>query len=234
MAQLTLLNNDEIDFPPVEYALTDPDGLLAIGGDLSTARLEQAYRHGIFPWFNEGDPLMWWSPSQRCVILCAEFNLNKTFKKFLRKTSFKVTLNQDFNAVISHCRLPRKNEAGTWIDTNMTTAYNQLHVNGRAHSVEVWDNNELVGGLYGIFTNNTFCGESMFSKVPNASKTALYALSIFLLAHDIALIDCQIENPHLVSLGAKIISRQQFISHLSSNEAPISSINWQAKELNFG
>lgn len=234
MSQLTLLNLDDNYFPEVGSALSNPDGLLAVGGDLSTERLMNAYQRGIFPWFNAGDPLMWWSPSKRCIILCAEFNRNKTFTKFLRKTSFKVTLNKDFESVISHCRLPRKNESGTWIDDQMSAAYNQLHANKLAHSVEVWDNNDLVGGLYGVFINNTFCGESMFSLTANASKTALYALSVYLLKHKVTLIDCQIENPHLMSLGATIISRNDFMTHLSLNKTLENHIDWQTKELNFG
>lgn len=231
MSQLTMLNNIDISFPPVHLALEEPDGLLAIGGDLTTPRLINAYQNGVFPWFNEDDPLMWWSPSQRCIIYCDDFYVNKSFNKFLKKCPFKITINQAFEAVINHCRLPRKDECGTWIDNKMTNAYLQLHEENNAHSVEVWQDNELVGGLYGVFVNHTFCGESMFSLVPNASKTALWALSNFLKAHHVSLIDCQIENPHLLSLGAVIIPRHEFINHLQKNTLGESAIDWCAKEL---
>jgi len=233
MSQLTILNNDDISFPPVQYALKDPDGLLAIGGDLTSQRLINAYQHGIFPWFNEDDPLMWWSPTMRCVIYCEDFYVNKSFKKFLNKCRFKVTINHAFDAVINHCRLPRKDECGTWIDDGMTNAYIGLHAKKITHSVEVWHDNALVGGLYGVFINNTFCGESMFSFMPNASKTALLALSKFLSKHNVNLIDCQIDNPHLLSLGAVLISRDEFVCHLSGHSSQMASINWDPKEISF-
>lgn len=231
MSQLTMLNNIDISFPPVHLALEEPDGLLAIGGDLTTPRLINAYQNGVFPWFNEDDPLMWWSPSQRCIIYCDDFYVNKSFNKFLKKCPFKITMNHAFEAVINQCRLPRKDECGTWIDDQMTQAYLQLHTNEIAHSIEVWQGDTLVGGLYGVFINNTFCGESMFSLVPNASKTALWTLAKFLKEHHISIIDCQIENPHLMSLGAVLIPRHEFIKHLHINKPCVSTIDWCAKDI---
>jgi len=233
MSQLTMLHNDDINFPPVHLALTEPDGLLAVGGDLTSQRLIKAYQQGIFPWFNEGDPLMWWSPARRCVIYCSDFYVNKSFNKFLKKCEFTITINHAFEAVINHCRLPRKDDCGTWIDDQMTKAYVGLHNQKIAHSVEIWHDNTLVGGLYGVFVNNTFCGESMFSLMPNASKTALLALSKFMQKHDVLLIDCQIDNPHLSSLGAVLIPRREFVSHLSSTNIKMPTINWDPKEITF-
>ncbi|WP_435276876.1 leucyl/phenylalanyl-tRNA--protein transferase [Psychrobium sp. nBUS_13] len=229
MSQLTLLKMDNIDFPPVELAMNEPDGLLAIGGDLSEERLLNAYFHGIFPWFNEDDPIMWWSPSKRCVIDCNEFHVSKSFRKFLRQSTIRITINKQFNNVINYCRQPRKDELGTWIDDKMANAYSNLHYQGHAHSIEAWQNDQLIGGLYGIFINNTFCGESMFSLAPNGSKVALLGLSQFLKQHNVSMIDCQIENPHLMSLGAKLISRHAFVEHLS-NTLP-SKIDWQSQEI---
>lgn len=232
MSQLTLLDGNNLYFPPVHFALDDPDGLLAIGGDLSSQRLIRAYEHGIFPWFNEQDPIMWWSPKQRCVIFCDQFHVSKSLAKFLRKTPLKVTLNTDFSTVINQCRQPRKNQPDTWIDNSMTEAYTRLHHQGYAHSVEVWHEEKLIGGLYGLFVNNVFCGESIFSLIPNGSKIALYALSSFLLQRDVNLIDCQLENPHLMSLGATLIPRQQFIQHITLAPSR-DDINWMPQELSI-
>ncbi|MGB1297980.1 MAG: leucyl/phenylalanyl-tRNA--protein transferase [Psychrobium sp.] len=231
MSQLTLLDPTSIEFPPVHFALSEPDGLLAVGGDLTDARLINAYQNGIFPWFNEDDPIMWWSPSQRCVIDCHEFHVSRSLAKFIRKTPLRVTINHAFEDVIHQCRQPRKDGLGTWIDNKMTYAYIELHRQGNAQSIEVWENDKLIGGLYGVSMSNVFCGESMFSIKPNGSKIALLALSKFLLAHNISLIDCQIENPHLISLGAKLIERDEFITYISK-QAP-STINWQPQELPF-
>jgi len=231
MPQLTMLNDTDIDFPSTALALTDPDGLLAIGGNLSRARLTAAYQQGIFPWFNERDPIMWWSPSVRCVIPCEQFHISKSFKKFLKKSNYKVSINKAFPDVINHCKATRKDGLGTWINQDMEVAYNELHQHNLAHSVEVWQEQQLIGGLYGVFTNNTFCGESMFSLMPNASKTALYALSQFLMECDIPLIDCQITNPHLTSLGAIEIKRLDFVKHLEENQNTPTVVNWQARDI---
>jgi len=231
MPQLTMLSDTDVDFPSTELALIDPDGLLAIGGDLSCNRLSNAYQHGIFPWFNEHDPIMWWSPSIRCVIPCKAFHVSKSFKKFLNKSDFVVSINKAFPQVINHCKATRKDGLGTWINQDMESAYIQLHHRHIAHSVEVWQNDKLVGGLYGIFTNHTFCGESMFSLLPNASKTALYALSQLLIQSQVPLIDCQIVNPHLTSLGAIEIKRAAFIEHLKQHQHTATKVNWQPRDI---
>lgn len=231
MSQLIMLNHHDISFPPPQQALIEPDGLLAMGGDLSTERLINAYQQGIFPWFNEQDPIMWWSPVLRCVIPTNQFHISKSFKKFLKKSQYKVSINKEFSRVISHCKAKRKDGLGTWINKDMENSYNALHVINAAHSVEVWQNDELIGGLYGVFTNNTFCGESMFSLQPNASKTALYALSLFLSKHHVPLIDCQISNPHLTSLGAINIERTDFLEHLKYNKDISDTINWEPRDI---
>jgi len=231
MSHLILLKPNDISFPPHDHALVEPDGLLAIGGDLSVERLTFAYQHGIFPWFNESDPIMWWSPAKRCVIPTNSFHVSKSFNKFLKKSLYTVSINKAFSRVIAHCKVIRKDGLGTWINNDMESSYNELHENNKAHSVEVWKNNELVGGLYGVFVNNTFCGESMFSLQQNASKTALYALSNFLVDHQVPLIDCQITNPHLTSLGAIEIPRKEFIDHLTNNKNISNTINWQPRDI---
>ncbi len=231
MPQLTMLNHNDIIFPSPNNALLEPDGLLAMGGDLSLERLTNAYRQGIFPWFNEHDPIMWWSPSLRCVIPTSQFHVSKSFKKFLNKSRYKVSINKDFKRVIAHCKITRKDGLGTWINQDMENSYNGLHLNNTAHSVEVWQDDELIGGLYGVFINNTFCGESMFSLLPNASKTALYALSMLLIKHQVPLIDCQITNPHLTSLGAIEMTRSNFIEHLNNNKNIANTINWKPRDI---
>jgi len=204
------LLDDEIIFP--DPALAEPDGLLAIGGDLSPARLVLAYQHGIFPWFSADDPILWYAPHERCVIFPEQIKMSKSMKKVLRDGLFKVTVNQAFDVVIKQCALtPRNGQDGTWITTEMQHAYLSLHQLGIAHSVEVWLEEELVGGLYGIKMGKVFCGESMFSEVSNASKTAL----IYLAKHlDFELIDCQLPNEHLMSLGAEMISSRQYLDIL--------------------
>lgn len=204
------LPDDEIVFPNPELA--DEDGLLAVGGDLSAERLILAYQNGIFPWFSDDDPICWYSPHERCVIYPDRLKVSKSMKQVLKNGGFKVTANQAFAEVIAHCaKIPRKDQPGTWITKEMQHAYFNLHQLGWAHSVEVWQNESLVGGLYGIAINKVFCGESMFSLMSNASKVAM----IFLCQQsDFELIDCQLPNDHLLSLGAEMIEREKYMELL--------------------
>lgn len=205
------LPDDEIVFPNPELA--DEDGLLAVGGDLSAERLILAYQNGIFPWFSEDDPICWYSPHERCVVYPDKIKVSKSMRQTLKSGGFKVTANQAFEKVIASCaKLPRKDQPGTWITKEMQEAYINLHQLGWAHSVEVWQNETLVGGLYGIAIHKVFCGESMFSSVSNASKIAL----IFLCQKtDFELIDCQLPNDHLLSLGAEMINRETYMQFLN-------------------
>jgi leucyl/phenylalanyl-tRNA--protein transferase len=203
------LLDDNPGFP--DPALAEEDGLLAIGGDLSTERLLIAYSNGIFPWFSEGEPILWYSPHERCVIYPDKIKISKSMRKVLKEGIFKVTFNEAFSDVILNCaNTERKGQDGTWITNEMQEAYINLHQQGYAHSVEVWLNDQLVGGLYGLKVNRVFCGESMFSHVSNASKAAL----IFLSKMNIDLIDCQLPNDHLMSLGAEMISRELYMETL--------------------
>lgn len=204
-------------FPPVSEA--NYDGILAIGGDLSTERLQLAYRNGIFPWFNEGEPIVWWSPNPRMVLFLEELIVSKSMRNILNRNSFKVTFNQNFRDVISNCqKIKRDGQNGTWISNNMIEAYCKLHEMGFAKSVEVWENDELVGGLYGVDLGHVFCGESMFSKVSNASKVAFIALVTQLKNENYKLLDCQVYNPHLESLGCREIDREEFMSILENKK----------------
>ncbi|MGB1307848.1 MAG: leucyl/phenylalanyl-tRNA--protein transferase [Oceanihabitans sp.] len=203
--------NQNIEFPDVANA--DHEGLLAIGGDLSVERLLLAYKNGIFPWFNEGDPYMWWSPDPRFVLYPEKLKVSKSMKQILRKSDFTVTVNKNFLAVIEACSQAKRNgQSGTWITKNMVQSYLQLHTLGYAKSIEVWQNNILVAGLYGIdLKNGVFCGESMFTNVSNASKVGFIT---FLQNTKYKLIDCQIFTNHLASLGAEEITRKKFLSYL--------------------
>jgi len=196
---------------------SNKDGLIAIGGDLSVERLMHAYHLGIFPWFNEGQPLFWWSPDPRMILLPESFKVSKSLKKTILSNKYKITLNTSFEEVINCCsKIKRKGQQGTWITNNMITAYLQLHKKGHAQSVEVWSDNQLVGGLYGIDLKEKkiFCGESMFSKKNNASKIALYYLVKKLKTENYRLIDCQMYTSHLESLGAQEIPRHEFLKYL--------------------
>ncbi|RZS99618.1 leucyl/phenylalanyl-tRNA--protein transferase [Aquimarina brevivitae] len=204
-----------IDFPPVTYA--DQDGLLAIGGDLSTERLLYAYNHGIFPWYNEGQPILWFSPDPRMVLFPDELKVSKSMKQVLRKNLFQVTFNTQFTSVIQNCSsIMRPGQQGTWITDEMKEAYTALHEKGIAMSTEVWQDEMLVGGLYGVWLKEkgVFCGESMFAKVSNASKVGFISLIRHLKSQGLKLVDCQVYTDHLASLGAKEISRNQFLSFL--------------------
>lgn len=233
-------------FPPVAQALPEPDGLLALGGCLSIPRLINAYQSGIFPWFGRNDPILWWSPSKRAVIFPQQLHISRSLAKFMRKTPYRITLNMAFNSVIKQCAtIPRGSpNNGVWITADMIRAYEELHQAGHAHSIEIWRDDQLVGGLYGVLVGTVFCGESMFSKAENASKVALVAIRDYLLPYGLTLIDCQIPNPHLATLGAEIIPRGKFISLLKSglnstkgtsvkeSSAPISGQYMLPRELN--
>jgi leucyl/phenylalanyl-tRNA--protein transferase len=201
------LSKDKIWFPAPELA--DEDGLLAIGGDLSVQRLLLAYRNGIFPWFSEGDPILWYAPQERFVLFPENLKVSSSMLKILRSGIFRITYDQAFIRVINACANSiRKDQKGTWITDNMKSAYIQLHNLGYAHSVEVWENDLLVGGLYGVQINHVFCGESMFSNVSNASKAALIALC---QNKNFKLIDCQVYTRHLESMGADFISLEEYL-----------------------
>lgn len=203
----------DIKFPDVNKATKD--GLLAIGGDLSVERLVHAYKHGIFPWYSEGEPILWWSPNPRFVLFPENLKISKSMRQILRNKDFTVTVNKAFKEVITECsKVKRNGQGGTWITNGMIEAYSKLHELGYATSVEVWKNNNLVGGLYGVDLNNgVFCGESMFSKVNNASKVAFIT---FIQNTDYKLIDCQVYTNHLESLGAEEIPRDVFLENLRS------------------
>jgi len=200
------LPENELIFP--NPSLAEPDGLLAIGGDLSSDRLILAYENGIFPWFSEEEPICWYAPHERCVIYPEKVKISKSMRKIIADQVFTVTMDTAFEEVIVNCaQTPRKDQDGTWITTAMQQAYIKLHKEGWAHSVEVWHNGKLTGGLYGIHINNVFCGESMFSLMSNASKTALIWLC---KTNKYNLIDCQVPNDHLLSLGAEMIPRDSY------------------------
>jgi len=204
------LNNDLI-FPPTELA--EPDGLLAVGGDLSVARLQLAYQSGIFPWYSDDTPILWYAPHERFVLFPQELRISKSMQKIIKQNVFTVTWDKAFADVISACsQVPRSGQDGTWITEDMKEAYVRLHHHGIAHSVEVWQNNKLVGGAYGVEVGNVFCGESMFSKVSNASKIALIILC---QTEKYKLIDCQVYTEHLESMGARMISREEYMAILS-------------------
>lgn len=208
------------DFPPAELAMREPDGLLAAGGDLSPERLLCAYGRGIFPWFSAGQPILWWSPDPRAVLFPEEFHVSRSLRKSVRKQRFTYSLDKDFAGVIKACStVPRPGQDGTWITAQMREAYLELHRQGHAHSVEVWNDETLVGGLYGIAIGRIFFGESMFSHVTDASKAAFLLLVKQLQAWRFSLIDCQLENPHLVRLGSRNIPRGDFLARLQRNSA---------------
>ena len=198
---------DKIEFPP--YELTTDDGIIALGGDLSEERLIFAYKNGIFPWFSEGDPIVWYCPYERMVLFPNEIKVSKSMRKIIKNDEFTITENKAFKEVIYNCKnIDRSDGLGTWITDDMEQAYINLHESGVAKSIEIWLNDELVGGLYGLEINTIFCGESMFSKVSNASKLAFIHLA---KNKNYALIDCQIYNEHLASLGAREIDRDAFL-----------------------
>ncbi len=201
-------------FPDVELALTEPDGLLAIGGDLSIKRLCAAYQQGIFPWYSDGQPILWWSPNPRAVLFLDDFIISRSLRKVLRNRDYRVTFDTAFDKVIQYCAQSRKDSNGTWIVDDMLQAYINMHAAGFAHSVEVWQGNELIGGLYGVSLGGAFFGESMFSRQSNGSKIALTYLVAQLKEWDFGFIDSQVYSDHLGSLGATNIPRKEFIRRL--------------------
>jgi leucyl/phenylalanyl-tRNA--protein transferase len=203
-------------FPPVEQALDDPDGLLAAGASLSTARLLEAYRRGIFPWFNEGDPILWWSPDPRTVLRPSRVHSSHSLKKRLRQDAFYVTIDRAFSEVLDGCAAPRVDEAGTWLSEQMREAYASLHTAGFAHSIELWMDGELAGGMYGVAIGHVFFGESMFTRRTDASKIVMVRLAAQLERWGFPMIDCQLETAHLMSLGAEHLSRSAFIAELAT------------------
>ena len=206
--------NESIQFPPMEMA--DEDGLLAVGGDLSRERLLHAYCNGIFPWY-ENKYILWWCPDPRFVLFPEELKISSSMKQLLKKQSFEFTINRDFNAVISQCKaISRRGQDGTWITEEMRNAFNDLHAAGYAHSAEVWLNGELAGGLYGIRLGKIFYGESMFSRISNASKFGFIRYVEQLKSEGVELIDCQVYTSHLESLGARMIPRNQFLNQIKS------------------
>ncbi len=212
---LTWLQRDDLSFPPLEKAMREPNGLLAAGGDLSPERLLAAYRHGCFPWYQEGQPLLWWSPDPRTVLFPEELHVSRSLRKTLRQETFTVTFDRAFQAVIEGCAGPRRYADGTWITTPMQNAYLALHRLGVAHSVEVWQDGRLVGGLYGLAMGRLFFGESMFSRATDASKVGFVALVERLRDWGFKLIDCQMPTQHLASFGARAIPREAFAEALS-------------------
>jgi leucyl/phenylalanyl-tRNA---protein transferase len=230
---LPYLNIDS-PFPRVDEALQEPNGLLAAGADLSPARLLSAYANGIFPWYSPGEPILWWSPDPRAVFFIDNFKAHKSVRKTLAKLGLKVTLNQAFNQVISACAAPRSDVNGTWITDKMIAAYSNLHQAGNAHSVEVWQNDILVGGIYGVATGGVFCGESMFSRISNGSKIALSCLAAYLKQLGFRLIDCQIENPHLGKLGSSIVSRRVYLQLLKQTQNHrVEAVAWKSQTLDW-
>lgn len=214
MANKIYLLTEELWFPPVSE--THDSGIIAVGGDLSTERLLLAYNSGIFPWFEDGEPITWWSPEWRMVLFLDDLKISKSMRNILNRDVFKVTFNQDFKAVISNCQsVKREGQNGTWITDDMIAAYCKLHELGHAQSVEVWQNDQLVGGLYGVDLGHVFCGESMFSKVSNASKVAFIHLVQKLKKEGYLLLDCQVYNEHLESLGCVEIERDDFMMILN-------------------
>ncbi|WP_261817168.1 leucyl/phenylalanyl-tRNA--protein transferase [Vibrio gallicus] len=210
---LPQLDADNLEFPDISLALDEPNGLLAFGGDLSKERLIMAYQQGIFPWFSHNEPILWWSPAPRAVFDPKTFKPAKSLQKFQRKHQYKISINHATEQIINLCADSRS-ESETWITAEMKQAYVELAKYGRCHSVEVWEDDALIGGLYGISVGTVFCGESMVSLKTNASKVALWHFCLHFVKHHGTLIDCQIMNPHLESLGASELSRDAFLEHL--------------------
>ncbi|QIQ22389.1 leucyl/phenylalanyl-tRNA--protein transferase [Zophobihabitans entericus] len=230
--QLALLDTEQLIFPHPKNALQDPEGLLAVGGDLRPERLLLAYKYGIFPWYSENEPILWWSPNPRAILWIDQVNISKSMKKFIRKTDYIVTLNKNFAGVIQACAQQRQDE--TWITQDIQDAYIKLHQLGFAHSVEVWHNECLIGGLYGVEQGQVFCGESMFSSETNASKLALITFCQYFATRGGRLIDCQVLNDHTKSMGAIEISRDQYLKYLQQlQQQPLKLNCWDSRQLDI-
>ena len=212
---LALLDPDNPAFPDPNTALAEPDGLLAVGGNLDPNTLFNAYRQGIFPWYQDDDPILWWSPATRCVIEPKTLNISSRLRRLLRQQPYQIKTDSAFNAVVKACAEPR-GDGGTWITEEMIDSYTALHDQGQAHCVEVWDGSDLVGGIYGVHVGGIFCGESMFSRVDNGSKIAIAHLCQWMVAEGLEVLDCQLVNPHLLSLGAISMPRADFLARLHS------------------
>jgi|TARA_Y100000310_G_scaffold70131_1_gene65692 leucyl/phenylalanyl-tRNA--protein transferase len=227
MTQVRWLDPTTLSFPPVDSALAEPNGLLAVGGDLSPERLQLAYRSGIFPWYEDDQPILWWSPDPRSVLFPDRLKISRSLRKTLRRNQFSVTFDAAFGEVLHLCAQKRPYSQGTWITREMEDAYNQLHLQGIAHSVESWSDGELVGGLYGLSMGSLFFGESMFSLKTDASKVALVYLVGQLQNWGFRLIDCQIQSDHLDTLGAEEISRVEFLAHIDAYiDKPAKNRDW--------
>ncbi|HKP65091.1 MAG TPA: leucyl/phenylalanyl-tRNA--protein transferase [Casimicrobiaceae bacterium] len=217
MIRIPILRTGTLDpFPPVESALTEPDGLLAAGGDLSPARLLAAYRLGIFPWYSRGQPILWWSPDPRTVFETERMHVPRRLARFLRTCGWMLTADTAFETVVRACAAPRAGQRGTWLDPDMRKAYQRLHALGHAHSVEAWHGDALVGGIYGVSIGRMFFGESMFSAADNGSKVALLALGKALRGWGFPLLDAQVASPHLFTLGAREIGRADFSARVAA------------------
>ena len=229
---LAFLDPDEPQFPDPSAALAEPDGLLAFGGNLEPKTLVDAYRQGIFPWYQDEDPILWWSPATRCLIEPKALNISRRLLRLLRQQPYQIKTDSAFNEVVKACAEPR-GDGGTWITEEMMDAYTALHEQGQAHCVEVWDGSDLVGGIYGVHIGGIFCGESMFSRVDNGSKIAIAHLCQWMAAEGLELLDCQMINPHLLSLGAISMPRSDFLIRLRNIRdrqhkwSLTDSYNWQ-------
>lgn len=213
-------------FPDPEHALADPNGLLAFGGDLSPQRLIAAYSHGIFPWYAEGDPLLWWSPDPRCVFSSDGVHVSRSLAKTLRKSRWRWSMDRAFEDVMRACAAPRAGQDGTWITGDMLLAYARLYALGHAHSLEIWEDDELIGGVYGVCTGRMFSAESMFSRRSNASKAALLSLAEVLRTRGFPWIDAQVPNPHLMRMGARTIPRRHYLDELARLVAQPAPSDW--------
>ncbi|CDG17251.1 leucyl/phenylalanyl-tRNA--protein transferase [Xenorhabdus doucetiae] len=223
--------DNSYEFPHPTNALAEPNGLLAFGGDLSAERLRVAYHEGIFPWYSPDEPPLWWSPDPRAVLIPGELHIGRTLRRFIRKHIYQITVNYAFDEVIYHCA---QRQEGTWIGPDVQKGYQTLHKEGLAHSIEVWHDHQLVGGLYGVCVGTLFCGESMFSKMENASKCAFVAFYHHFLRHSGQLFDCQVLNHHTESLGAKNIPREKFLQHLYQlRKQSLQSGCWSVQKLDL-
>lgn len=219
-------------FPDVDNALREPDGLLAAGGDLSSQRLIAAYSRGIFPWYSDGQPILWWSPDPRCVLYPAELHVSRRLRQQVRAANATLEFNRDFGSVIRACARRRRSQQGTWITADIVQAFESMHAEGWAHSIEIRENGKLVGGLYGLSIGRVFFGESMFSAAPNASKMAMIGLTRHMRQHDLEILDCQIVSPHLLTMGARTIPRHDFTAILrSACVPPVPHDAWPGKPL---